>query len=192
MEQQQEFKNITISEEELLNITGEGPTVSEAAPPPEGTPPPPSSSAFITPPPVVPVEPVPVNIGSLFDASLAVTFLDSAISTILPVGMNYAGFKSKKSDFAATTKEKESLTPIMQKVMDQMQVKISNPFEALFWGIVAVYGPRAAVVAMTAEKVEKRTPEAKETNDSKEGRPIMRRHTGKPDCKCAKCSNRYE
>jgi hypothetical protein len=192
MEQQQEFKNITISEEELLNITGEGPTVSERTPPPEGTPPPPSSSTFSAPPPV---EPVPVNIGSLFDASLAVTFLDSAVSTLLPVGMNYAGYKSKKSDFAASTKEKESLTPIMQKVMDQMQVKISNPFEALFWGIVAVYGPRAAVVAMTAEKVEKRTPEAKETNETKEareGRPVMRRHTGKPDCKCAKCSNRYE
>jgi hypothetical protein len=71
----------------------------------------------------------------------------------------------------------------MRAVLDTFNVQITNPFEALFYSVLAIYGTKVGLVYVTGESVEKRPKNA----EYDEVREVKRRHTGKQDCKCPKC-----
>lgn len=123
------------------------------------------------------------NIGKFFSAELAVEIVDTLATSGGTIAAHFLDIKVPRSTLSATQREKEMLKEPMQNVLDSMQVRITNPYEALFYAILAVYGSKLAVAYITAPAKEKTEKQA----ESGQEKTIQRRHTGKPDCKCSKC-----
>ncbi len=105
------------------------------------------------PPQPAPVMPQPaeqsLNIGNFIDEKVAVEMVDIGLP-ILIGGMlkSFANKKVPKSQLQASASEKEMLYPPMKEVLKQMQIKVTNPFEALVYAAICVYGSKTAVVFM--------------------------------------------
>jgi hypothetical protein len=97
----------------------------------------------------VPQPEQPFNIGNFIDEKVAVEFVDIGLP-ILIGGMLKAIMNKKvpKSQLQASQSEKELMYPPMKEVLKTMQIKVTNPFEALVYAAICVYGTKTAVVCM--------------------------------------------
>jgi hypothetical protein len=169
----------TVTEEELLNST----QTDSAAHTETHTDPPPVQGENVFSNPVPPVQGNGVNIGAFFNEDLATELMDTVLSGLGVWGCTALGKKATRNQMSATEKEKEKIKPVMRAVLDTFNVQITNPFEALFYSVLAIYGTKVGLVYVTGESVEKRPKNA----EYDEVREVKRRHTGKQDCKCPKC-----
>lgn len=128
-------------------------------------------------------------IGQFLDETMGVEMIDTLVATAGVIGLSFAGITSTKAALSATPKEKEGLKPVIRAVLDSVKVRISNPWEALFWAVVVCYGSKAAIVVVNDMNSPKKPKEKRESNPivNKLQNELKRRHTGKPDCKCPKC-----
>jgi hypothetical protein len=132
-----------ISEKELFDIVGsEQP--AQTVNPPVNAPNAPQGNAY-------PLQPQPVeqtiNIGSFIDEKVAAEFLDIGMSTVLGICLRqFAGIKASKTALKATDSEKEMLHPPLKEVLRQFNVKVTNPYEALVYAALCIYGSKAAIV----------------------------------------------
>jgi hypothetical protein len=124
-----------------------------------------------------------VNMGEFFDAELATEIVDTIAATLGVIAFSFAGIKATKNQLSASAKEKKALEKPVQAVLDTMSVKVTNPYEALFWAILAVYGSKGALLYASKRMTE----EPKENRQESDNTGKKRRHTGKPDCKCIQC-----
>lgn len=124
-----------------------------------------------------------INMGEFFDAELATEIVDTVASSLGVIAFGFAGIKATKSQLSASAKEKKALEKPIQAVLDTMQVKVTNPYEALFWAVLAVYGSKGAILYANKRMTEQPTENRQESDVSGK----KRRHTGKPDCKCVQC-----
>lgn len=87
-----------------------------------------------------------MNLANLIDEETATEFMDIAGSSLSVIAVKIATKqKVRRSVFTATEKEKDTLKPLMKTALAQTNIKITNPFEALFWGFVMVYGSKVGV-----------------------------------------------
>jgi hypothetical protein len=125
-----------------------------------------------------------VNMGEFFDAELATEIVDTVAATLGVIAFSFAGIKATKNQLSASAKEKKALEKPVQAVLDTMSVKVTNPYEALFWAILAVYGSKGALLYANKRMTE----EPKENRQESDNTGKKRRHTGKADCKCIQCT----
>lgn len=168
----------TVSEEELFNSTQTQGAESTESPIPDNSIPLPNYSD-----PVPPVQGNGVNLGAFFNEDLATELMDTVLSGVAVWGCTALGKKATRNQMSASEKEKEKIKPVMRAVLDTMNVRITNPFEALFYSVLAIYGTKVGLVYVTGESIQKQP----KNNDTDEPQTIKRRHTGKVDCKCPKC-----
>jgi hypothetical protein len=91
----------------------------------------------------------PFNIGNFIDEKVAVEFVDIGLPVLIG-GMLKAFMNKKvpKSQLQASQSEKELMYAPMKEVLRTMQIKVTNPFEALVYAAICVYGSKTAVVCM--------------------------------------------
>lgn len=107
----------------------------------------------------IPNNPPPVqggfNIGSFLNAEMAVNLVDTIASTgAVIAAKKLTGKRLNKSKFKATAEEKAQMEIPMKAALVASNITITNPFEALFWGIVVVYGSKVALEVID-EKMNK-------------------------------------
>lgn len=99
-----------------------------------------------------------VPIGGLIDGGLAVELMDALLPSLLVAIMAAIGAQMKKTDLQLTAREKSTLTPLMQKCMDQLMVNFQSPFAALGVSMLIIYGAKVTehgVIQMIDKKAEK-------------------------------------
>ena len=89
-----------------------------------------------------------VNFGELVNGEMLVELWD----TVAPVLMVYAAksllkITADKRHFSLTKKEKDLLSPIVQKCLEFSQIKFDNPWSALTFAIIFIYGSKFADMA---------------------------------------------
>lgn len=87
-----------------------------------------------------------VNVADIIDSELAVDLFDKLMSVLVPMGLNAVGdMKLKPSDMAATHKEKQTLKGPVHNALRTLNLDLSNPWVALSFTVVVIYGGKAAV-----------------------------------------------
>jgi hypothetical protein len=85
-----------------------------------------------------------VALSDLLPADTLIVVLDKIMSIVLPLGINkLAGTKLKPSDFKLTADEKKTLKPALEAAARTIPINFSNPWVALAFVGVAVYGAKA-------------------------------------------------
>jgi len=99
-----------------------------------------------------------VPVGGLIDGGLAVELMDALLPSLLVALMAAIGAQMKKTDLQLTAKEKNTLTPLMQKCMDQLMINFQSPFAALGVSLLVIYGAKVTehgVIQIIDKKAEK-------------------------------------
>lgn len=99
-----------------------------------------------------------VPVGGLIDGGLAIELMDALLPSVLVAVMAAIGAQMKKTDLQLTAREKTTLTPLMQKCMDQLMINFQNPFAALGISMLIIYGAKITehgVIQMIDKKAEK-------------------------------------
>lgn len=110
-----------------------------------------------------------VNFGELINGEMVTELWDS----VAPVLMVYAAksllkIAADKRQFGLTKKEKDLLSPIVQKCLDFSQIKFDNPWSALTFAIIFIYGSKFADMAANKQPVGADKP----ATGAKRGRPF--------------------
>lgn len=171
----------TISEADLLKMAGNAATMPENEPktnePTQQTQAQQQqvNSQQFTPPPQ------DLNIGSFIDEKVAVEFIDIGVPTLIGVLLRATmGVKVNKSQLQATNGEKELLYAPTKAVLQQWNVKVTNPFEALAYSVLCVYGSKTALV-MTDEALKPKPQQrAINSDDFTDLNNIPRKGRGRP------------
>lgn len=80
-----------------------------------------------------------VSLGSLLEAKLCLEIIDSLIPSALVVIFYAAKIQLNKSVFQLTAKEKDALTPILQKCLESVNLNFDSPWTALLVTAGAIY-----------------------------------------------------
>lgn len=99
-----------------------------------------------------------VPLGGLIDGGLAVELMDALLPSILVAVMAAIGAMMKKTDLQLTAREKTTLTPLMQKCMDQLMINFQSPFAAFGVAALIIYGAKITehgIVQIIDKKAEK-------------------------------------
>lgn len=83
-----------------------------------------------------------VPVSGLVDAKLAVELMDATIPALMVFLCYKIGMKLKKTDLQLTEREKTTLTPILQKCLEQLMINFSNPWVALSVSLITIYGSK--------------------------------------------------
>ncbi len=144
-----------ISEAELFAIAGsETPPIQQQAPPVTGQ----GAAAQM------PAQ-QSMNIGSFIDEKVATEFIDIGMSTVVGIALRqFASIKPPKNSLKATDSEKEMLYPSVKEVLRLWNIKVTNPYEALVYAALCIYGSKAALVT-SEESFKKSESKVDDLND---------------------------
>lgn len=104
-----------------------------------------------------------VSVGGLVDGKLAVELMDATLPSLMVFLLYKIGMKLRKSDLQLTEKEKNTLSPIMQKCLESLMINFNNPWVALSVSILTIYGAKIIEkggVAFLDGKLKKQESEA--------------------------------
>lgn len=139
----------TISESELFSAAHGNDVQPQQQPQPQPQPqgsPQPQTTTTTTTTTTIPQGSGTMNLANMIDEKTAVEFLDIIGSSGAMIAVKIATKqKAKRSQFTATEREKQTLEPIMKQALAQTNIKVTNPFEALFYGVLFVYGSKVGV-----------------------------------------------
>ena len=96
-----------------------------------------------------------LNLGSIFDAKLGVSLLDTIIPTLLVIVMRRsANVKISKTRFSLSASEKETIQPVLQNYLNSINFSVDNPLNALLITVGVIYGSKTLDV-FSVEVLEK-------------------------------------
>lgn len=91
----------------------------------------------------------PFNVGNFIDEKVAVELVDMTVPVLIGGMLKaFANKKVPKSQLQASQSEKELMYAPMKEVLRRVNVQVTNPFEALVYAALCVYGSKTAVVFM--------------------------------------------
>lgn len=85
-------------------------------------------------------QPDGLNAGDFVNAEMAVAIFDIAVVNIGYYALREAGVKMAKSELKASQQEKQALEQPMSAMLAEMNIKITNPFQAFAVAAVFIYG----------------------------------------------------
>jgi hypothetical protein len=83
-----------------------------------------------------------VGINNFLNEELGTELYDAIVTAIAMTALNAFGIESTKSEMSFTAKEKNVLKPIIKECIDTMNIKFTNPFEALAWTTLLLVGTK--------------------------------------------------
>lgn len=81
-----------------------------------------------------------VSLGGLVQAKVAVDLMDALIPSLLVIGFARFKIATKKTDFGLTQAEKNTLMPIAEACLKSINMDFSNPWQALTFSVIVIYG----------------------------------------------------
>lgn len=99
--------------------------------------------------------------GALIGGDLAVDLMDLALPAIFVFVTVKIGYKLDRKELQLTAKEKATIAPAMQAVLDRMSIDMNNPYANLALIMSIVYGSKLMAIAPDLEKI---TPKKSETD----------------------------
>ena len=92
---------------------------------------------------------------SLIDPSLAIDLIDFLIPSIAFLIINKIGYYFNKESLKLSSGEKKALIPAMNKVLNSMQINITNPFYNFLIVFGIIYASKIIDIAPNFKKIEK-------------------------------------
>jgi len=83
-----------------------------------------------------------VGINNFLNEELGTELYDAIVTAIAMTSLNAFGIESTKSEMSFSAKEKNVLKPIIKECIDTMNIKFTNPFEALAWTTLLLVGTK--------------------------------------------------
>jgi hypothetical protein len=83
-----------------------------------------------------------VGINNFLNEELGTELYDAIVTSIAMTALNAFGIESTKSEMSFTAKEKNVLKPIIKECIDTLDIKFTNPFEALAWTTLLLVGTK--------------------------------------------------
>lgn len=118
------------------------------------------------------------SLGGFVEGKLALDVIDAVLPAIVVILFAYAKITVKKSDFQLTAKEKDTLTPLVQKCMDSLMINFNSPWTALAVTAIGIYGAKIGEHGFKAV-IEKKAVD-KAAKDQQKDKPVGE-GTGNPD-----------
>jgi len=103
--------------------------------------------------------------GALIGGDLAVDLMDMALPAIFVFVVVKIGYKMDKKDLQLTVKEKATLAPAMQAVLDRMMIDLNNPYANLAMIMVIIYGSKVMALAPDMERLKPKKTEVEQVID---------------------------
>jgi hypothetical protein len=98
-----------------------------------------------------------LNLGEIISPKQATELLDIVAVMALSITFKFAKIPVQKSEIKATAAEKNTIEPIIKKVLDAMNVQFDNPISALMVALATVYGSKAVEIFVTKNERKKST-----------------------------------
>lgn len=83
-----------------------------------------------------------VGLNNFLNEELAIELYDAIVTAISMTALTTFGIESTRSEMSFSAKEKNVLKPIVKECLDTMNIKFSNPFEALAWTTLLLVGTK--------------------------------------------------
>ena len=90
-----------------------------------------------------------VPLGGLVQAKIAIDLADSLIPAALVLIAHRIGLEIRKTQFSLTQGEKNTLLPIVEQCLNQINLNFSSPWQSLAVSLLVIYGGKFAEVAGT-------------------------------------------
>lgn len=92
-----------------------------------------------------------VGLNNFLSDELGTELYDAIVTAISVTALNFAGIKATKSELSFTAKEKSTLKPIIKECIDSLNIKFTNPWEALGWTTLLLVGTK--IVTTKGEEI---------------------------------------
>lgn len=122
-----------------------------------------------------------VSISNFLNEDLGTDIYEAILITIALTVLDIADIEMKKSELQFSANEKKTLKPIIKQCLEQMDIKFTNPFEALFWtsGILIaskIFVEKGDDIMMKFTGAKKKSIKKEEVKKetSKEGKPLSK------------------
>jgi hypothetical protein len=92
-----------------------------------------------------------VGLNNFLSDELGTELYDAIVTAIAVTALNFAGVKATKSELSFTAKEKSTLKPIIKECIDSLNIKFTNPWEALGWTTLLLVGTK--IVTTKGEEI---------------------------------------
>ena len=83
-----------------------------------------------------------VSLDNFLSDELGTELYDAIVTAICITALNTFGIESTKSEMSFTAKEKSVLKPIIKECISSLNIKFTNPFEALAWTTLLLVGTK--------------------------------------------------
>lgn len=83
-----------------------------------------------------------VSIGQMLEAKLAIELMDALLPGLFVAIFHAIEIKLRKTELQLTQKEKDTITPIMQKCLDTIMLNFSSPWTTLAVTCAIIYGSK--------------------------------------------------
>lgn len=121
-----------------------------------------------------------LKLGNLINAEMFVGLMDTiAPALLIAIIQKLTTAKIAKSTIQLTAKERDIITPLMDKVLMQMNIKIDSPLNALLISLAAIYGTKLMEVLPAAMEARKQAKTADKSEPAKSQVVGYNRPTGK-------------
>lgn len=127
-----------------------------------------------------------VNLEGLIDEKIAIELFDTIAVAILIYLCSQIDLGIDKKEFMLSASEKKTISPIVKECLKKINFNFTNPFEALAFVSLVIYGSKVAphfdkVTNKIQEKISgKKAPEKKKENVKKEGTEKVEKESGEP------------
>jgi hypothetical protein len=97
-----------------------------------------------------------VSLDNFLSDELGTELYDAIVTAICITALNTFGIESTKSEMSFTAKEKSVLKPIIKECISNLNIKFTNPFEALAWTTLLLVGTKIITTKgeQIAEKIK--------------------------------------
>jgi hypothetical protein len=85
-----------------------------------------------------------VGLGSVVEGKVFVEVVDALLPALIVLAFHKGGMVVKKTDMQLTAKERDVLTPIVQRCMDQIMLNFESPWTVLAVTALGIYGSKIA------------------------------------------------
>lgn len=92
-----------------------------------------------------------VGLDNFLSDELGTELYDAIVTAIAVTALNFVGVKSTKSELCFSAKEKSTLKPIIKECISSMNIKFTNPWEALGWTTLLLIGTK--IVTTKGEEI---------------------------------------
>lgn len=118
-----------------------------------------------------------VSLGKVLSGKSAVNLVNIFLPSFIVLALNKFGYSSNKGQFKLTNEEKETLTPVVQDCLNNIQVDFENPWYTLMFVASMIYGAKIMDALPDIKKVQELPESAQVVNNNGKIVPISNEYT---------------